>query len=401
VQETEDYAERRHEARDGGVGSLANRLQPERLRGRPPLKRRGAMLATLPPWRARIMPAFTGSRRSVRPRGILWVVALVALATGCGVRVPFVPYYSRVELDPAVTDVRLDVRYRDDAGADAEKHRLDLFLPRGERWPMLAFVHGGSLEDGDTTKRVGGHDIYRNIGRFYSARGVGVALINYRLQPDVAWTDQVDDVAAATAWLVERATDLGSDGRLFLSGHSAGAWLAAHVALDDEVQRRHDFEPGKITGVISISGSGFDLTDEQTWEMFGRRKQWHRRFSVGPDDTAWQERASVVPLIDDPAPPFLLLYSTREWEALARQNRLFCAALESANRTCEIQPIDGPGHRAMVLALSSEGQSLARRVLEELGVASEPTASAAASSATNETECPPRRSTDESRLPNG
>ena len=273
------------------------------------------------------------------------LLALVAPAMSCasGLRVPFVPHYSPVQVDPVLTDVRLDVHYRDDAGADSDRHRLDLFLPRGERWPMLAFVHGGSLEKAIRQSASAVTTSIATIGRFYSARGVGVALINYRLQPEVAWIDQVDDVAAATAWLDERATELGGDGRLFLSGHSAGAWLAAHVALDEEVQRRHGLDTAKITGVISISGSGFDLTDEQTWEMFGRRKRWRRRFSIGSDDMAWQERASVVPLIDDQTPPFLLLYSNSEWEALARQNRLFCAALESANRICEIEPIDGPG----------------------------------------------------------
>jgi len=283
---------------------------------------------------------------------------------------PLEPFYAPAQLAPGEAEVRLDVPYRSDPQADPSRHRLDLYLPTSARgWPMLAFVHGGSLENGDTAQRVAGNDIYRNIGRFYAGRGVGVALVNYRLQPAVTWLDQVDDVATATAWLVERAETLGGDGRVYLAGHSAGSWLAAHVALDAEVQKRHGLGPDAVDGVISVSGSGFDLTDEPTWEMFGHEEVWRRRFSAGSDSSGWKERASVVPLIDsDGAPPFLLLYSSREWRALERQNRLLCDALLAAHARCRLEEIEGLGHRRMLLALSHANRPVAHRVLEELGV---------------------------------
>lgn len=308
--------------------------------------------------------------RARRFGGALTLFASCVLACGCGpaIGVALKPFYEPADLDPGQAEVRLDVAYRTDPEADPSKHRLDLFLPSGTDWPILAFVHGGSLQKGDTAQRVGGQDIYRNIGRFYAARGVGVALLNYRLQPAVTWPDQVEDVATATAWLLGHAAELGGDGRVYLSGHSAGAWLAARVALDGDLRRRHALDQHGLAGVISISGSGFDLTDELTWEMFGREKKWRRRFSVGPNDTAWKEHASVIPLIEDHVPPFLLLYSSREWEALARQNRLMCTALESVDAECRLEEIKGYGHRRMVLALSHEGWPVSRRVLEELGV---------------------------------
>lgn len=318
------------------------------------------------------------SVRHLQPARAIYRLAAVAgliaaaLTAGCAstVRVPLAPFYERAAVDPARVDVRLDVAYRDDPAADPDKHRLDLYLPHETGWPLLVFVHGGSLEKGDSAYSIAGNDIYRNIGRFFAARGVGVALVNYRLQPDVVWPDQVEDVADATAWLAGHVAALGGDGRLFLSGHSAGAWLVAHVALDDEVLARHGLDAGRIAGVVSVSGSGFDLRDEQTWEMFGRRGTWRRRFSVEPDDPDWAERASVVPLIDDDeTPPFVLLYSDHEWQALARQNRLFCEAMAAASHRCEIVEVDGLGHRRMVLALSRADGPPARRILQELGVA--------------------------------
>src|ERR1051325_5965522 len=94
--------------------------------------------------------------------------------------------------------VRRDIAYR--KNSEDQKHRLDLFLPAGSGWPGLIFVPGGGLCSGDKEVRVGGADVYGNIGRFYASRGIGVAVINYRLQPLVSWRQQVEDVACATAW---------------------------------------------------------------------------------------------------------------------------------------------------------------------------------------------------------
>src|SRR5947207_2194299 len=74
--------------------------------------------------------------------------------------------------------VRRDICYRE--GSGDEKHRLDLFLPRGTNWPILIFIHGGGLASGDKGLRFGGADVYGNIGRFYASQGVAVAVINYR-----------------------------------------------------------------------------------------------------------------------------------------------------------------------------------------------------------------------------
>ena len=308
----------------------------------------------------------SASRRSTFALIAVLGGALIAPACGQAFRPPLNPVYTNAELDQSLTEVRLDVPYRTDDEAVPDKHRLDLFLPRRGPWPMLVFVHGGSLEKGDSAKKLAGHDIYRNIGRFYAARGVGVALVNYRLQPDVNWVEQADDVATAVAWLTPRLEELGGDGRLFLSGHSAGAWLAGHVALDGELQARHGVDPAAITEVISVSGSGFDLTDDLTWELFGREKKWRRRFSVEPDDPDWKERASIIPHLKADSPPFLLFYASDEWSALIRQNKLMCEALASTTAGCRIVEIERLGHRRMVLAMSHPGKPLASRILETL-----------------------------------
>lgn len=295
------------------------------------------------------------------------LICTALLLSGCSapqIKVPLRPFY--LPADPFLGRVELGVPYRQDAAADPEKHRVDLFLPEGEGWPMLLFVHGGSLEKGDTSQRVAGHDIYRNIGRYYAARGVAVALVNYRLQPEADWQEQVDDVAHATDFVDRRLASWGGDGRLYLSGHSAGAWLVSRVALNHELWKEHGWADDTVDGVISISGSGYDLTDELTWKWFGREKRWSRRFSLVPGERDWKRRASILPLIHEDAPPFLLLHSKREHRALVRQNRLFCEALREGDVTCDREEIPGHGHRRMLLAISHDRRPVAGKILAEL-----------------------------------
>src|SRR5436190_478525 len=84
---------------------------------------------------------------------------------------------------PSSGKILRDVVYWE--GSENKKHRLDLFIPEETNWPVFVFVHGGSLDSGDKCLRVCGADLYGNIGRFYASRGIGVAVINYRLQPEV------------------------------------------------------------------------------------------------------------------------------------------------------------------------------------------------------------------------
>ena len=65
--------------------------------------------------------------------------------------------------------------------AHPERHRFNLYLPEGEDWPTLIFVHGGGWTEGHKDLRAGGFQIYGNIGAVYAQRGIGVATINYRL----------------------------------------------------------------------------------------------------------------------------------------------------------------------------------------------------------------------------
>ena len=243
------------------------------------------------------------------------------------------------------------------APCDSPRHTLDLYRPTATSWPVIIFVHGGNWDSGDKNYRAGGADVYANIGRFYAARGIGVAVINYRLQPAVAWPAQVDDVRAAVAWVrANISRDGGQPERVFLMGHSAGAHLASLVALTSPAL--------PVRGVIAVSGAALDLTDEQTYRLGADRGYYEQRFQGSDTGTQWTRTASPALFATAKAPPFLILFATGETPALQRQSQVLHEALSQAGAASTLVPIAGESHTRMVLALSHPDKASAKAILD-------------------------------------
>src|SRR5262245_11760372 len=196
-------------------------------------------------------------RKAIRTSIVLSTFLSIA---GCGdfaERIAVKVFYREAALPQE--QVHKNLGYWNDQQA-VRGNRLDFFVPKGKRWPVLIFIHGGAWRNGDKGLRFGGADPYGNIGRFYATRGIGVAVINYRLQPTVTWREQVVDVARSMAWVHEHAENYGADKRaIFLFGHSSGAHLAARTAVDRELMRESGFRPGFPCGVVAVSGAPYDI----------------------------------------------------------------------------------------------------------------------------------------------
>ena len=305
---------------------------------------------------------FSPSRRGARNSSCSWTVNFLTflfilevsfLFTGCAVveHVGVALLYMKAPLQDA--QVKYDVPYVEHSLLP--KQRLDLFLPKGTNWPVFIFVHGGNWDAGDKGLRIGGADIYGNIGRFYAARGIGVAVISYRLQPTVNWREQVQDVAAAAAWIHAHIAEYGgSPHRVFLGGHSAGAQLACHAAL---------LFPSMISGVISVSDAGMDLADQKTYDLGAKRAYYAARFSDNNPREIWQREASPVTYVTSNAPAFLILYAAGESKALRRQSQRLSEVLKREQVPCRLVIVPGQSHERMVLTLSRPDRTSADAIL--------------------------------------
>jgi arylformamidase len=125
------------------------------------------------------------------------------------------------------------------------RQRMDVFYPQGEaKGPTLVFLHGGGFRAGDPGS-VSHH------GYHYLDAGAIFAAIGYRLLPDAKIEDSADDIEAGLTALASRVADHGGDPeQIYLSGHSAGAILAASVGLRPSPAIPTDL----VKGLVLISG---------------------------------------------------------------------------------------------------------------------------------------------------
>jgi acetyl esterase/lipase len=153
----------------------------------------------------------------------LLAASLLALVAGCS---PLQTFNRLVPKDGSVSLVVGDQPFR--AGP---RGRLDLYAPRagrpGARLPVIMFFYGGSWSSG-------AKEGYAFVGRALAAQGFLVAIADYRLVPQVRYPIFLEDSAAAVRWVRANAGRFGGDGeRIVLAGHSAGAYNAAMLALDE------------------------------------------------------------------------------------------------------------------------------------------------------------------------
>lgn len=285
-------------------------------------------------------------------RRLSLILVLAVLSAACnpvywlGVRL----YYDRA---PAPAAVQTAVPY-DPMAPDDPKRQLDLYLPAASDFPTVVFVHGGGWTWGDRTQQFGGADVYRNVGRFLAAQGFGAAVISYRLVWDVDWRTQLRDVARAIAW-VQRTMPArgGRADRVFLVGHSAGAQLAARVAVDPHWITAEGGNARGICGTVAVSGIAYDLGDIDTYRIGHHQPTYFaERFGGSRLDGTWWRDASVVPFVDADDPPFLLMYATAENAAMAIQAKVLGQHLARAGVPHTVRPVRSSGHEQLVLDMS-------------------------------------------------
>jgi len=77
--------------------------------------------------------------------------------------------------------------------------------------------------------------------------------VNYRLSPAAKAPEFIEDAAAAVAWTLKNIQNYGGSAeRVFLSGHSAGAYLSLMVGLDKRWLGAHLLDPKTIAGLSSL-----------------------------------------------------------------------------------------------------------------------------------------------------
>lgn len=216
--------------------------------------------------------------------------------------------------------VTTDIDYIADSVYNENKDFLDIYMPEGKKdAPVIVYFHGGAL-------LMGNKSWGKDIGHKVAESGIGLVSVNYRLSPDFRHPAHLNDVATATAWVINNIKAYGGNPKkVYVAGHSAGAYLAALLAIDFSVLQAHNIEQSKIIGAILISPF---LFVEETAKVRIERDSIFKTI-WGNEPQSWM-RASVTPHILPDRDNILLIYADGDDNWRKEQNERFATAMTAA-----------------------------------------------------------------------
>jgi acetyl esterase/lipase len=228
---------------------------------------------------------------------------------------------------------------------DQLRQKLDVYMPSqpvadkalaAGGAPLVMFFYGGSWSSGDRAD-------YRFVGEALAAQGIAVVVSDYRLSPEVRYPVFLQDSALAMRWAFDNAQKYGADPtRIFVMGHSAGAYNAAMMALDKRWLGGVGLSPARLAGWIGLAGpyDFLPIGDRKTQVAF----EWP---GTPPDSQALFHASSA-------SPPALLLAPTNDSLVDTQRSTVGMAQrLKSSGVRVESELYDTVSHVTIVATMAS------------------------------------------------
>ncbi|MDJ0686328.1 MAG: alpha/beta hydrolase [Alphaproteobacteria bacterium] len=220
----------------------------------------------------------------------------------------------------------------------APRHRLDLYLPKdpGTDTPLVLFLYGGSW-------RWGSKERYGFAAYPLTARGFAVAVADYRVFPEVVFPGFNQDAARAVVWLQENRSGFGlGAGPVHLVGHSAGAHIAALLALDPRYLAEFGADRSALGKMVGLAGP---------YAIYPSQINYIADIFPRPPN---EDQARPVALARADAPDMLLLHGGDDGIVASVNSTALANAQRAAGGSAEARVYEGLGHRDIVLSLPSQ-----------------------------------------------
>lgn len=259
---------------------------------------------------------------------------------------------SPVSLLNATIPTRGYTVHKDIAYGDNPHHTLDIYVPdtvdAKHPAPVLVFFYGGSWQ-------FGSKDDYLFVGQALASKGFVAVIADYRVYPEVYFPAFVEDGAKVFAWTRDHiGTYGGNTDALFLSGHSAGAYIAVMLAVNHSYLEQANVPPQTVRGTIGIAGpyDFLPLQDDNLKALFSKAK---------PEDT------QPVNFVDGHNAPMLLVTGDEDETVIPRNTERLSKKLAMFHGPHKTHVYKGVAHTGIMLSLA-EGFRSKTTLLEDIDI---------------------------------
>lgn len=218
----------------------------------------------------------------------------------------------------------------------ASGQKLNVWGAKGEagKKPVLVFFYGGGWANGERSE-------YGFAARAYANRGFIVVLPDYRKVPHVLFPVFNQDAAEAVRWVHDNIARYGGDPeRIVLAGHSAGAYIAMMLTLDQSYLRAAGVNPHIIRAVAGLSGP-YDFYPYDSRRSINAMNAWPRPMETQPIAFARKD-----------APPVMIVTGTADDTVKPRNAILLSRRLHELGAPVEFRAYNDLNHEDVVMSLS-------------------------------------------------
>lgn len=213
-----------------------------------------------------------------------------------------------------------------------ERCKLDIYYPKNKtNSSTIVWFHGGGLTAGN-----------KEIPKALLEKGFIVIGVGYRLSPKAHVAAIIEDATAAVAWTFRNISTYGGNTKLiFISGHSAGAYLGSMLTLDKTYLAKYNINADEIAELISFSG--------QAITHFTKRQENGIR-----DTQPVIDKYAPLYFVRADAPPMLLITGDRELEMLGRyeENAYLSRMMKlTGHKRTVLYELEGYGHNMVEPAM--------------------------------------------------
>jgi acetyl esterase/lipase len=225
--------------------------------------------------------------------------------------------------------------FHDVAFAPGARGQMDVYRPSVTQGalPVVVFFYGGSWQSGKRRD-------YLFVAAELARRGLVVVVPDYRLYPEVRFPSFLQDAAQAVTKARAQAPRWGGDpNRVFVAGHSAGAWIAAMLTLDPQwLRAAGDTIP--LLGMAGLAGpyDFLPITGADIKEVF--------------TPPANKRLTQPITFAHAGAPPMLLLHGDADTTVAPRNSISLAEHMRAQGGQAELKLYKGVGHIGIVISLA-------------------------------------------------